>query len=856
MTLLVKYRKLALILLLLLSAILLPSVRNAAIPDNSLSIWFLESDPALIGYHAFQEDFGNDEFIILQVHEPEGVFSVASLARMEDVSNRLTALVGIERVLSVLSIPALMTLPLSDTEQEAWQTAVAILNQSLNAQDVATTAEVECARRFLSSVVQEPPDAAIDEKTIGVESVAQCFGDNASAELIALVELVAAGPIHRVLQAPLVPPPDLRLAADFESIRENAHGNPLANGVMVNQDATRAILMIQMSVMDDIDNRRDVIIAKVYDLVDEIYARQDHAMAGIGIIYSGLNLITQHDFGLFISLGYLIMFAMLWVVFRSILLVLASLGVIAVGNIFALGVMGAMGNQINMVTVVLPTLIIVLGIADAIHFPVAYLRISKERRDNETSIDVASKALKMAFKPCLMTTLTTMACFMGLALSPMATIRHLGIYAAIGLAAALLASVVFMANVFVSLGERQIDLPEFSGISRFLAGTRALLNNHHRSLIALTILVTGVSLWGASLVQTDTYTIGYLPAEHRVVRDHQQIEKDWGFYSLLEFTVRPRNDYRVDDPVLLAGMERFVEQASLHPKISDGQHLAQFYRYAVGSAAPEMPRARQLDSTSVVMARDFLTGDVNLAPNGDQWKDNTLSRFMTQDGHIGRITLVGEMMSAVQLSTLLEHLEGVAEDTLGNLADVQASGYPPLYVKIIDHVMTSEVRGFFVALAVIFSLLLLSLRSMRLALIALPPNLFPVVIMLGVMGLAGIDLDIVTATVAAIVIGVAIDDTVHFLYAWRKAEVDGLQPSVSLTMVFDGPGRAACVTTFLLITGFPILMLADVHTVFSFGLLTSIAALAALYGDLVLLPLLLRRGSKRGPQSESGLIPG
>jgi hypothetical protein len=122
--------------------------------------------------------------------------------------------------------------------------------------------------------------------------------------------------------------------------------------------------------------------------------------------------------------------------------------------------------------------------------------------------------------------------------------------------------------------------------------------------------------------------------------------------------------------------------------------------------------------------------------------------------------------------------------------------------------------------------------------------------------MAGIDLDIVTATVAAIVIGIAIDDTVHFLYAWRKAEVDGLQPSASLPMVFDGPGRAACVTTFLLVTGFPILMLAGVHTVFSFGLLTSVAAVAALYGDLVLLPLLLRVGAKRGPQSESRFIPG
>ncbi|HIB01930.1 MAG TPA: hypothetical protein EYO31_08755 [Phycisphaerales bacterium] len=102
------------------------------------------------------------------------------------------------------------------------------------------------------------------------------------------------------------------------------------------------------------------------------------------------------------------------------------------------------------------------------------------------------------------------------------------------------------------------------------------------------------------------------------------------------------------------------------------------------------------------------------------------------------------------------------------------------------------------------------------------------------------NLDVGTATVAAIVLGVAIDDTIHFLHYWREAELSGKTWEDCVSYTFDHAGVPAVITTLLLLVGYPVLMLADASSVFYFGLLTSISAVAALYADLVLLPLLLR----------------
>jgi len=735
---LVRYRWFALAALLAATAAMLPGAEKSAVPDNALTVWFLESDPALQQYNLFQEQFGNDEVALLLVEPPGGALSEEGLAHLRALTTRLEAIEGVARVHSIL------------TMRDAWRT--------------------EDGVRF---------DSAL------------------------------AGGLERMA------------------------GNPLFEGRLISADGNLAMLQIEMAAMADFDARRDAIVGEIQEVRGDL-GNAGH-VGGIGIIYSGLNLITQHDFGLFVGLGYLLIFIAMGWLYRSWRLVLAAMGVVSIGTLVALGAYGYAGHQLNMVTVVLPTLIIVLGLADAVHFPAAFVE-EQEARPDAPRAEVVTSAMRRVFVPCLITSLTTMAGFAALLGSPMAVIRHLGGFAALGVGAAFIASLILMVPALISLPAGW-KLPRNRVIHGQLEAIGGALRERRPLLLGLTAVLLALSIAGATQVVTDTYTIGYLPDDHRVVLDHEAIEATWGPYSVLDFLVRPADGERVDSADLLAATKAFEEAARALPAVNDGFGLHTIYR----RMADVLGLTGELTPDAVAQLRLLLEiQGFTWDRTDEEYGDNFLAPLQTEDGGLGRVTLVGSMMSAKELETLLAQLQTLADEAIGDLGAIEAAGYPPLYSKIVDYAMSSQIRGFFGALTIIFVLMLVWLRSLRLALLSLVPNVVPVVVMMGVMGVMGIHLDIATATVAAIVIGVSIDDTVHFLLHWREAERDGLDWEASVAYTHRHAGVPAVVTTLLLVIGYPVLMLADVKTVVAFGLLTSVAAVAALYADLIILPLLLR----------------
>jgi len=301
--------------------------------------------------------------------------------------------------------------------------------------------------------------------------------------------------------------------------------------------------------------------------------------------------------------------------------------------------------------------------------------------------------------------------------------------------------------------------------------------------------------------------------------------------------VRPANNRSIEDPAILAAMNSFVERAKEDTRIRDGVSLDTLYRQFTQGNASTMPLTQeQLNS----LRWDELEPPLDWDRTKPEFRDNSLAAFRTEDGRLGRIRFTGGMLSANQLSDLLAQMQGLADEIMGNLGTIEASGYLPLYTQIIDYVMTSQVRSFALALGIIFLILLVGLRSVRLAIIGILANLFPVSVMFALMGFANIDLDIATASIAAIVIGVSVDDTVHFLWSWREAERRGMGWEEALTYTYDRAGRPAVITSILLVAGYAVLMAGAGATAFYFGLLTTVAAVAALMGDLVLLPLLLK----------------
>lgn len=755
----VRWRWPAFAVIVLVLGLLMPGVKSAAVPDNALTVWFLETDPQLQSYHAFQDTFGNDEVILLCVEEPDGVFRGEALTRLRGLSEELVEVEGIERVHSLF-----------------------------NMRDAVRSGDYDIA---FEHVVPDP-----------------------------------------------LPESDAALAV----LGERLVDNPLFRDRLVSEDGTRAMLWVQMAVMDDIDNRRDAIVAEVRRVAAEHLDETGHQLGGIGVIYSGLNVITQHDFGLFVGVGYLLMFIALGVVFRSARLVLAAIGVITAGTIAALGVYGLAGNRLNMVTVVLPTLIIVLATADAVHFPTAYFAL-RRRSPDAGRIQLVGATLRHVLAPCILTTLTTMAGFLALSSAPMAVIRHLGIYSAIGIGSALLVCVVFMVLALMSLSDTA-RAPRTGWIEGLLDWVRSGLEHRRTLLAGLSVAIFAIAIAGWTQIENDTYTIGYLPDDHEVVVDHQRLEAGWGAYAPLDYSVQPAEGLRMDDPEVLEGMERFVAAASELDAIRSGFSLHTVYRRM--AQVFDRPESEPLSPAAWAQLGELLRSQrLEWDREVDGYDDNYLAPVVSRDYREGRVTLISSMMSARQLERLLSQLDGIAAETLGGVATLAPNGYPPLYVRIIDYVMASQIRSFVLAMGIIFAMLWIFLRSFRLALASLPANLFPIAVMMGLMGALGIHLDVATATVAAIVIGVAVDDSIHFLYAWREAEKQGLDWADATEHCFGVAGRAAVVTTALLVIGFPILMLGQVKTVFYFGLLTTVAAVAALYADLVILPLSLRLLGKR-----------
>ena len=743
-------------LLVVVAGAVSPGLMTAMVPDNALTVWFLETDPKLKEYYAFQDDFGNDEVILVEIQKPNGIFTKEALEQIKTFSERAKKIEGVDRVSSLVTLDDSFLI------------------------DGALTFE------------RAVPDPIPDDPAV------------------------------------------------LKAIEERLVDNMLFSGRLVSPDGKRAMVWVQMGEVSEVDVRRDAIVAQVYEAADEVLGDVPHPMGGIGIIYSGLNVQTQADAAMFAPVSYLLLFMALWWVFRSMRLVVAALGVVALASTICLGIYGLLGNQINTVTVVLPQLIIVIGLADAVHFPAAFARELAES-GGRSRFEIVKSSIGRVFVPCLFTTVTTMVGFLALATSPMDVIRNLGIYGALGIGVALIASVILMAVVFFQMPDTMHESKQ-TWISDILDRIRSSLMTNLNAMGALALLVSVLSLYGATLVVSDTDSIGYLPSDNKVVQDHETLESGWGYYTPFEFVITPADGYMSTSPEILNAIEAFIKKAEGLEAVRSGFSLTRIYRRMsqVLGATPEMLAEPMSDgmAAQLGMVLDFQRYEWDTKE--PEYHDNILAPFRNQEASLGRITLIVPQMTAGGFAKLYGELEPMAKEAFGEYASFQPAGYMPLYITIIDYVLESQIKSFYVALGLIFLLMLVWLRSLRLAFISLIPNVFPVVVMMGVMGYLKINLDLGTATVAAIVLGVAIDDTVHFLHYWREAENKKLSWEDCLKYTFERAGEPAAVTTVLLMVGFPVLMLAGVKSVVYFGLLTTIAAFAAIFADVVILPIILK----------------
>lgn len=708
-----------------------PGVKTALTVDNSLAVWFLKNDPALLAYQHFGERFGNDEVVILLVKAPQTLLSPAYFQKFTALTQALENIPAVAQVIG-------------------------------------------------------PGNAQVPHRG--------AFG--------------------------LGTQPLFTATAEPESVKKILIQRPLLREQLYTPDYRAARFVIVLKALPDFDDRRGAILDQVKATVYAHIRPEQAFLGGIGVIYAGLNALSQQDFGFFLGIGYLVMFFLFWYIYRNAWLLGYIISLVALATYLTLGIYGTLGFRLNLMTVLLPVLIILLGVMDAMHV----INEQHQLDENIPPKEAALLALQRVFKPCLFTTLTNMAGFLALVSSPMAILQIFGYFAALGIFLCLF--LTYLLGVFI--------LPLTRSRPRTTRLTGAQLARFYLFLLARKKLFGSLSLGlillfagGIFRLQSDTYTLGYFPDDHPVVKDHQVMQAAWGPYLPLELFIQPRAGRTLYDPEVVRAAINFSDSVQTLPGIGRVFGFSGLYQTSLEN------QNRKLLQSKGALKQVYRQLKLEYPA--------LFTQFVHEPSNTGRITISGAMVSARELTAKMDTVLQVAGATLGPVATVRPAGYQPLYANIVRYVTDSQINSLLLSFITIFLLVWVFIRSFKLAGLTVIPNLFPVLVLLGVMGWSGIHLDTATASIAAIVLSFCVDDTIHFIYTYRQHRRAGQNPAAARLATITHVGPAIVLTAMVLFFGYIFMIFGSLQTVQLWGLLTACALAGALYGELIIFPIILEK---------------
>jgi predicted RND superfamily exporter protein len=592
-------------------------------------------------------------------------------------------------------------------------------------------------------------------------------------------------------------------------------------------DFSAAKFIIYFKNSPDFGLKRKGILKDLYAYAD-VHLNDDRSyFGGVGVIFEALNELSEKEFSRFLLVGYLLMFIVLLAIYRNLRFVLLALATIFFSTYFTLGIYGAMGHQLNLLSTLIPAIIILLCVMDVMHILNEY-QSSVQKGDK---LEDKLGALKTVWWPCLFTSLTTMAGFISLSISPVKILVSFGIYTALGIALGLLFSFLFA--VLLLAPAKRTQAKSLVTKRQLLAILKIGEDRPKQILMAFGGLSL-LALLGITTIKVDTDSLAYLPNDHWVQKDNENIKRLVGPYMPLEYLITVKEGLKTNSPEVLTAMQKFEEDLQQKPFIGSVNGLHDIYRAAFKERYKEDWR-RGFNKKGIIK---------NVSDYSEILNPQLMRNFSRADHQMARISIAGEIVTAGQLAVIMDSIQQVGDRNFKGIAKVEASGYQSLYAGIVNYVTESQVKSFSLAVLLIFILLFLFLRDLKLALLSLIPNFFPIISMLGCMGFFGINLDTATAAIASIVLSFSIDDTMHFAYHYRRLKNKGRSAVHARRATISHVGKAIILTSTVLFAGYFLMLLGELKTVLYFGILTSISIVAALLSQLFLFPILLAKFDK------------
>ncbi|SMP63019.1 hypothetical protein SAMN06295888_11092 [Desulfonatronum zhilinae] len=617
---------------------------------------------------------------------------------------------------------------------------------------------------------------------------------------------------------------------ELETLRRQALETPLYVGNLISEDGrTTAIAVFpQLSDTGDGSFRKrilehtTVILEEHRDLVDEFH------LAGWTVTNFSLSRYMKADVAVFIPVTYLFITLTIWLVFRNLRLTLLALANISVCTGATMGMFSVLGITLNNVTTIVPPLVMALALGDTVHI-FSNLKTSVLRRSPDPARALESVLAKVIM-PCFLTSLTTAVGFFSLSVSHVPPIKEFAYVAAAGMVFKFIFSFLLLPPLLLLCKPESIYFGQ-DRERRFGPALRRLVNavqGYPRSISMIVALLVVGSVWAGSTIQVETNLLEYFKYSSPIRQSLDFVETRLSGVGTVDVSLKSRDTEAFLNPRNLVVIETIQHFAETLPHVDKTMSFVDFLK--------DMNKAfHDEDATFHVIpySRELVAQYLLLYDSDD------IDDFVTMEYDHARILIRisehGSSGQAVFIDALRKFIDMMDRQDL----EIRVTGRAVQDVNIIDALVWGQIHSLAIAAAVISLIMFLALRSVRIGALSLIPNIFPLVINFGIMGALGIPLNTSTALISVVALGIAVDDTIHFLTEYNRRRADRMSIPDALREATLEKGAALCATSMILVIGFGVLLFSNFVPTISFGGLSAVVMVTALVGDLVVLPAIM-----------------
>jgi uncharacterized protein len=589
-------------------------------------------------------------------------------------------------------------------------------------------------------------------------------------------------------------------------------------------------------------------ISEIRDVISKYNENATIYLGGIPMIADDMMTYIKNDIAVF-GLGvFLFIIATLWLVFRNVKWVIIPLLGCSVSVIIMIGLLGLLGWKVTVISSNFIALMLILNMAMNIHVTVRFLQLKKEF-SNLTNQQAVIETTKKMFMPILYTVLTTICAFLSLIFSGIKPIIDFGWMMTLGLIVSIVVTFSLLPSLLSIFGSDDDINIEDSNNSKITVALGSFAKENTKLIFSSAIIILALSIYGISKLEVENSFINYFDKETEIYKGMKKIDDELGGTTTLDIILKfPKEIKKNDDDNEFSEWEEDEDKEDrstywftrnkidkilkVHDYLDSLPEIGKVLSFGSIIRVAEDLNQKELQSLEIAVLYSKIPSEI---------KKDVISPYISVENNEARISVrIKDSLKDLRRNDLIGKINTELKTKVGlDSEEFKLAGVVILFNNLLQSLFKSQILTLGVVMLGISLMFLILFRNFILSIIGVVPNFIAAFFILGIIGMLGIPLDMMTITIAAITIGIAVDNSIHYIYRFKEEFAKIKNYKLTVDRCHNTVGIAILNTSITIVFGFSILVLSNFIPTIYFGVFTGIAMLLALISVLTLLPKLI-----------------